>query len=79
MKRPHTHPLERKLPAMREAGAIQPDIVLASLTRDDLEPLIVDFISCEVGQNELRKARLMPSWRLKPSGAFSSAHCGGKT
>ena len=42
-----THPLMRKLQAIRQAGAIVHDIVLAPLTRDDLEELIADSLHCE--------------------------------
>ena len=42
-----THPLMRKLEAIRQAGAIVHDIVLAPLTRDDLEELIADSLHCE--------------------------------
>ncbi len=41
------HPLMRKLQAMRQAGAIVHDIVLAPLTRADLEELIVDSLHCQ--------------------------------
>src|SRR5262245_8377638 len=41
------HPLTRKLQAMRQAGAILHDIVLAPLTREDLEQLIADALHCE--------------------------------
>ena len=41
------HPLLRKLEAIRQAGAIVHDIVLAPLTRDDLEELIEDSLYCE--------------------------------
>jgi predicted ATPase len=41
------HPLLRKLEAIRQAGAIVHDIVLAPLTRDDLEQLIEDSLHCE--------------------------------
>ena len=44
-----THPLVRKLEAMREAGALLQDIVLAPLTREDLEQLIADSLHCEPG------------------------------
>ena len=44
------HPLMRKLQAMRQAGAIVQDIVLAPLTRDDLEQLIADSLHCEPGR-----------------------------
>ena len=43
------HPLMRKLQAIRQAGAIVHDIVLAPLTRDDLEQLIADSLRCEPG------------------------------
>ena len=46
------HPLMRKLQAMRQAGAIVHDIVLAPLTRDDLEQLIADSLHCEPGRAE---------------------------
>src|SRR5262245_46040208 len=42
-----THPLVRKLEAMRQAGALLQDIVLAPLTREDLEQLIADALRCE--------------------------------
>ena len=43
------HPLVRELQAMREAGALLQEIVLAPLTREDLEQLIIDSIHCETG------------------------------
>ena len=42
-----THPLMRKLQAMREGGALLRDIVLAPLLRADLEQLIADSIRSE--------------------------------
>src|SRR5262249_29698685 len=42
-----THPLMRKLQAMRQAGAVLQDIVLAPLTREDLAQLIADALHCE--------------------------------
>jgi PAS domain S-box-containing protein len=42
-----SHPLMRKLEAMRQAGAILQDIVLAPLTREDLAQLIADSLHCE--------------------------------
>src|SRR5262249_15797402 len=44
-----THPLMRKLQAMHQAGALLQDIVLAPLTREDLEQLIADSLHCEPG------------------------------
>ncbi|MFL6314960.1 MAG: AAA family ATPase [Terriglobales bacterium] len=44
-----THPLMRKLEAMRQAGTLLRDIVLAPLTRADLEQLIADSLHCEPG------------------------------
>ncbi len=44
-----SHPLTRKLEAMRQAGAALQDIVLAPLTRQDLEQLIADSLHCEPG------------------------------
>jgi predicted ATPase/signal transduction histidine kinase/GAF domain-containing protein len=41
------HPLVRKLEAMRQAGALLHDIVLAPLTQDDLTQLIADSLHCE--------------------------------
>ena len=41
------HPLMRKLEAMRQAGAIVQDIVLAPLAREDLGQLIADSLHCE--------------------------------
>jgi len=40
------HPLMRKLQTIRQAGAMVHDIVLAPLTRDDLEHLIADSLHC---------------------------------
>jgi PAS domain S-box-containing protein len=41
------HPLTRKLEAIRKAGAIVQDIVLAPLARADLAQLIADSVHCE--------------------------------
>jgi PAS domain S-box-containing protein len=46
------HPLMRKLQAMRQAGAIVHEIVLAPLSRADLEQLIADSLHCERGRAE---------------------------
>jgi PAS domain S-box-containing protein len=43
-----THPLMRKLDAIREAGAQVQEIRLAPLVRDDLRQLIVDALRCEL-------------------------------
>src|SRR5579864_8042129 len=43
-----THPLMRKLEAIRQRGAIVHDIVLAPLAREDIEQLIVDTLHCEL-------------------------------
>src|ERR1700723_1589525 len=42
-----THPLMRKLDAIRQAGASVQDIVLTPLTRDDLHQLLIDSLRCE--------------------------------
>jgi predicted ATPase/GAF domain-containing protein len=42
-----SHPLMRKLEAIREAGAIVHDIVLAPLTSEDLRQLVADSLHCE--------------------------------
>ena len=42
-----THPLMRKLEAIRQAGAIVQELVLASLTHEDLGELISDSLHCE--------------------------------
>jgi predicted ATPase len=42
-----THPLVRKLDAIRQAGAAVQDIVLTPLGRDDLRQLLVDSLHCE--------------------------------
>lgn len=42
-----SHPLMRKLEAMRHAGAILQDIILAPLSREDLAQLIADSLHCE--------------------------------
>src|SRR6185437_15269789 len=44
-----THPLQRKLDALRQAGAVLHDIVLGPLTGDDLERLITDALHCGRG------------------------------
>jgi PAS domain S-box-containing protein len=41
-----THPLSRKLDAMRKAGAVMQDIALAPLTREDLKQLMADSLRC---------------------------------
>ncbi|MFM0342122.1 trifunctional serine/threonine-protein kinase/ATP-binding protein/sensor histidine kinase [Paraburkholderia fungorum] len=43
------HPLMRKLEAIRQTGAIVHDIVLAPLTRHDLEEVIADSLHCDRG------------------------------
>src|SRR5262249_24453165 len=53
----HTHPLMLKLGAIRQAGAKVEDIVLAPLTREDLEQLIADALHC-------RPARATPLAQL---------------
>src|SRR3984893_13184018 len=45
-----THPLWRRLEAIRQAGATLHDIVLAPLAREDLGQLIVDSLHCEPGR-----------------------------
>lgn len=42
-----THPLVRKLNAIRQAGAAVQDIVLTPLSPDDLRRLLVDSLHCE--------------------------------
>ena len=42
-----THPLVRKLDAIRQSGAAVQDIVLTPLRRDDLLQLLVDSLRCE--------------------------------
>ncbi|WP_407160668.1 AAA family ATPase [Bradyrhizobium sp. STM 3557] len=42
-----THPLVRKLEAIRRAGAAVQDIVLTPLSRDDLGKLLVDSLHCQ--------------------------------
>ncbi len=43
-----THPLMRKLDAMRRAGSLLRDIVLTPLGREDLEQLLADSLRCEL-------------------------------
>jgi PAS domain S-box-containing protein len=45
-----THPLMRKLEAIRQAGAIVQDIVLAPLAHEDLRQLVADSLHCEPEQ-----------------------------
>jgi predicted ATPase/signal transduction histidine kinase len=47
-----THPLMRKLEAIRQAGAIVHDIVLAPLAREDLRQLVADSLHCEPERGE---------------------------
>src|SRR6266481_3850817 len=42
-----THPLMRKLEAIRQTGGITQDIVLAPLAREDLRQLVADSLHCE--------------------------------
>jgi len=42
-----THPLVRKLEAIRQGGAVLREIVLAPLDRDDLGQLLADCLRCE--------------------------------
>ena len=42
-----THPLMRKLEAIRQAGAIVQEIILAPLAREDVGQLIADSLHCE--------------------------------
>ncbi|HEY1302057.1 MAG TPA: sigma 54-interacting transcriptional regulator [Vicinamibacterales bacterium] len=42
-----SHPLMRKLEAIRQGGAILQEIVLAPLTREDLTQLVADSLRCE--------------------------------
>src|SRR5579872_6338083 len=42
-----THPLVRKLDAIRQAGATLQEIVLTPLDRDDLDQLLMDTLHCE--------------------------------
>jgi PAS domain S-box-containing protein len=42
-----THPLMLKLEAIRQTGAVVQDIVLAPLTREDLDLLIADALRCD--------------------------------
>ena len=42
-----SHPLMRKLEAIRQAGTILQDIVLGPLTREDLAQLIADSLHCD--------------------------------
>lgn len=43
-----THPLARRLEAIRQAGAAVQDIVLTPLSRDDLGKLLVDSLHCQL-------------------------------
>ena len=52
------HPLMRKLEAMRRAGAILQDIILAPLGCEDLAQLIVDSLGCEM-ERAIALARLI--------------------
>jgi len=47
-----THPLMRKLDAIRQAGAIAQNIVLAPLAREDLRQLVADSLHCEPERSE---------------------------
>jgi PAS domain S-box-containing protein len=43
-----THPLVRKLEAIRQAGSAVQDIVLTPLSRDDIGKLLVDSLHCQL-------------------------------
>ncbi|WP_354099035.1 AAA family ATPase [Bradyrhizobium sp. S3.2.12] len=45
-----THPLVRKLEAIRQAGAAVGDIILTPLGRDDLSRLLVDSLHCQLAR-----------------------------
>ena len=45
-----THPLMRKLDAIRQGGAAVQDVVLAPLSRDDLGQLLGDSLHCDAGR-----------------------------
>jgi PAS domain S-box-containing protein len=47
-----SHPLMRKLEAIRQAGAIVHDIVLAPLARGDVRQLVADSLHCELERAE---------------------------
>ena len=44
------HPLMRKLEAIRQAGAIVEEVILAPLTGEDLRQLMADALHCELEQ-----------------------------
>lgn len=47
-----THPLVRKLEAIRQSGAAVQDIVLAPLARDDLRQMLADSLRCDAESAE---------------------------
>src|SRR5580704_4686412 len=59
-----THPLVRKLEAIRQAGATVREIVLTPLSRDDLGKLLVDSLHCQLK----RAARLADLIHEKTTG-----------
>ena len=48
-----THPLTRKLDAIRQAGALVPEIRLSPLAREDVSHLIADALRCDSGRAAL--------------------------
>ena len=48
-----THPLTRKLDAIRQAGALVPEIRLSPLAREDVGHLIADALRCDSGRAAL--------------------------
>ena len=45
-----THPLTRKLDAIRQVGALVPEIRLSPLTREDVGHLVADALRCDSGR-----------------------------
>ena len=64
-----THPLTRKLDAIRQAGALVQEIRLAPLACDDLEQLIADALRCEPA----RTSRRWRSWCMRRPPAIRSS------
>jgi predicted ATPase len=58
-----SHPLMRKLQAIRQTGAIVQEIVLAPLACEDLGRLIADSLHCEPDGKWTLKRPLLPLFR----------------
>jgi predicted ATPase len=70
-----THPLMRKLSAIRQGGGKLQDIVLAPLARDDMEQLLTDSLRCEHTRGSARiRSRRRPMDLGSPTHSRQGLH-----